>query len=73
MLLLCNTDCNMLQLGQIWFQVNFDLILVRSQFPLFPSSNSLKKLGLGDKEEFYNTAGVAMSQFCNIRYVVFIV
>ena len=26
--------------GQIWFQVNFDLTKVDSQFPLFPSTNS---------------------------------
>ena len=26
--------------GQIWFQVNFDLTKVDSQFPLFPNPNS---------------------------------
>ena len=46
MLLLCNADCNMLHF-KVGF--NFDLILVDSQFPL-----------LGDKEYFYNTAGVVM-------------
>ena len=27
-------------IGQIWFQVNFDLTKVDSQFPLFPSPDS---------------------------------